>query len=111
MMTPTNHLAQTPAPPYYVAIFSSKRTDGDRGYSSMAVRMEELAKTMPGYLGIESVRDDSGMGITVSYWQTAEDILHWKQNAEHLKAQESGKSTWYSEYAIRVAKVERAYVK
>jgi heme-degrading monooxygenase HmoA len=111
MMSQSNNIAQTPEPPYYAAIFSSKRTAGDRGYASMADCMAELAQTMPGYLGIESVRDDSGMGITVSYWQTVEAILQWKQNAEHLKAQEGGKSTWYSEYTIRVAKVERAYGK
>ena len=110
MSNPTS-LAQTPEPPYYAVIFTSQRTDGDRGYSKMADRMVELAKTMPGYLGVESVRDSAGVGITVSYWKTEEDIRNWKQNAEHSRAQETGKSTWYSEYALRVAKVERAYGK
>lgn len=104
-------LAQTPEPPYYAVIFTSQRTEGDRGYSKMADRMVELAKTMPGYLGVESVRDSTGVGITVSYWKTEEDIRNWKQNAEHLRAQEAGKSIWYSEYALRIAKVERAYGK
>jgi len=104
-------IAQTPEPPYYAAIFTSKRTEGDRGYSKMADRMVELAKTMPGYLGIESVRDSTGTGITVSYWKTEEDIRTWKENAEHSRAQEAGKSTWYAEYSLRVAKVERAYGK
>jgi heme-degrading monooxygenase HmoA len=75
----------------------------------MADRMVELAKTMPGYLGVESVRDAAGVGITVSYWRTEADIRHWKQHAEHVRAQEIGKSTWYSDYAVRIAKVERAY--
>lgn len=73
--------------------------------------MVELAKTMPGYLGVESTRDSSGAGITVSYWETEEAIRNWKHNAEHTGAQEAGKSTWYSDYAVRVAKVERAYGK
>ncbi|MBI5381175.1 MAG: antibiotic biosynthesis monooxygenase [Opitutae bacterium] len=71
--------------------------------------MVELASTMPGFLGVESARDAAGVGITVSYWQSEEDIRNWKQNAEHLRAQEAGKTTWYAEYALRVAKVERAY--
>ncbi len=111
MQNPTHTIIQTPDPPYYAVIFSSKRTQGDRGYAEMAVRMEELAKAMPGFLGIESVRNSTGMGITVSYWQTEQDILRWKQNAEHLDAQEGGKSKWYADYSIRVAKVERAYGK
>jgi len=110
MSNPTS-LAQTPEPPYYAVIFTSKRTEGDRGYSKMADRMVELAKTMPGYLGVESVRDSGGVGITVSYWRTEEDIRNWKQHEEHSRAQETGKSTWYSEYSLRVAKVERAYGK
>ena len=56
--------------------------------------MLELAKTMPGYLGVESVRDSTGSGITVSYWRTEEEIRNWKQNAEHSRVQEAGKSTW-----------------
>jgi len=33
----------TPAPPYYAVIFTSLRTDGDRGYGDTAKRMMELA--------------------------------------------------------------------
>jgi antibiotic biosynthesis monooxygenase (ABM) superfamily enzyme len=58
-------IAQTPAPPYYAAIFSSMRTECDDGYADMASRMEALAQTMPGFLGLESVRE--GLGITISY--------------------------------------------
>jgi heme-degrading monooxygenase HmoA len=35
--------------------------------------MEELAKNQKGYLGIESARSETG--ITVSYWQTLDDIV------------------------------------
>ena len=70
--------------------------------------MVSLAMSMPGYLGIESSRDDS-LGITVSYWETEADIARWKQQLEHLAAQQAGKSRWYEHYELRVAKVERAY--
>ena len=108
-MAEQHRLAQTPAPPYYAVIFTAVRTEGENGYLKMADRMVELAQTMPGYLGIESVRDGAGAGITVSYWKSEDDIRHWKRNAEHVVAQETGKSLWYSEYTVRVAKVERAY--
>lgn len=101
--------AETPEPPYYAVIFTSVRTEGDRGYEAMALRMVELARSMPGFLGVESARGSDGVGITVSYWKSEEDILFWKQNAEHRVAQEAGKRTWYSGYSVRVAKVERAY--
>ncbi len=102
-------LAPTPEPPYYAVVFSSQRTDGDRGYGLMARRMEELAATQPGYLGIESARGADGFGITVSYWSSEEAISAWKANAEHAVAQEAGKRIWYAGFALRIARVERAY--
>lgn len=101
--------AKTPEPPYYAVIFTALRTDGDRGYSAAADRMTELAKTMPGYLGIESTRDAEGFGITVSYWTDEASIRAWKAEAEHREAQSLGKSRWYRHYELRVAKVERSY--
>ena len=56
-------IASTPEPPYYAVIFTSLRTDGDRGYGAMAQRMDER----------------------------------------------TGQSTWYSDYRVRIAKVERDY--
>lgn len=104
-------IAKTPEPPYYAVIFTSLRTEGDRGYGRMAQRMMELAQSMPGFLGVESVRDPNGLGITVSYWKTEEDIRHWKQNTEHLQAQETGRETWYDHFSVRISRVERAYGK
>lgn len=103
--------AKMPAPPYYAVIFSSQRTEGDGGYEKMAERMVELAAQQPGFLGAESARGSDGFGITVSYWSSAEAISAWKANVEHLAAQEMGKREWYEHYALRVAKVERAYDK
>lgn len=100
-------IAKTPAPPYYAVIFTSIRTEGDDGYSEMAERMAELAAQQPGYLGIESARNE--VGITVSYWESLEAIRHWKANAEHLVAQKLGREKWYSAYKTRVCLVERDY--
>lgn len=100
-------IAPTPEPPYYAVIFTSVRTDGDAGYGAMAERMDALAREQPGYLGVESARE--GIGITVSYWRNLESIRAWKANAEHLFAQQAGRSTWYSDYRVRIAKVERDY--
>src|SRR5882672_7898943 len=102
-------IARTPAPPYYAVIFSSLRTEGDHGYGRMAERMVELAAHQPGFLGVESARDAGGLGITVSYWESEDDIARWKANAEHQVAQAGGKKTWYNEYQLRVAGVEREY--
>ena len=100
-------IANTPEPPYYAVIFTSLRTDGDNGYGAMAERMDALAAQQPGYLGVESARE--GLGITVSYWRDLASIRAWKANAEHLVAQQTGRSSWYTDYKTRICKVERDY--
>lgn len=103
--------ANTPEPPYYAAIFSTQRSDGDNGYGDMAERMVELAREQPGFLGVESVRDSEGFGITISYWDSLDAIGNWKENTEHVAAQDLGKRVWYEHYELRIAKVERAHGK
>lgn len=103
--------AKTPEPPYYAVIFTSQRSEGDRGYGQMAERMVQLAATQPGFLGVETVRGADGFGITVSYWESEEAIAAWKEHLEHKPAQEAGKRVWYADYQLRIAKVERAYGK
>ncbi len=100
-------IASTPTPPYYAVIFSSHRTRGDDGYAAMAEKMLELASKQTGFLGVESARE--AIGITVSYWSNLESIRNWKANLEHREAQKMGRESWYSEYKIRIAKVEREY--
>jgi len=77
----------------------------------MAERMVALASQMPGFLGVESVRGDDGLGITVSYWASKDAIREWKLDAEHRVAQKTGKRVWYADYVLRIAKVERTYGK
>ena len=96
-------------PPYYAVIFSARRAEGDHGYSETAERMQELAASMPGYIGFESARNDDGFGIAISYWDSEEAMKNWKNQSEHLAAQKRGRETWYKDYHVRVAKVEREY--
>lgn len=93
--------------PYYAVIFTSIQTENVEGYSEMAELMENLAKQQPGFLGIESARNE--IGITVSYWQNLESIKNWKANLDHLTAQKKGRDQWYSYYKVRICKVEREY--
>ena len=69
---------------YYAVIFTSRRTEVEEGYAKTAIRMMELAKQQPGFIGVESARNE--MGITVSYWESLEAIKAWKENSEHLLA-------------------------
>ncbi|QTE23475.1 antibiotic biosynthesis monooxygenase family protein [Polaribacter cellanae] len=94
-------------PPYYAVIFSTILAKNISGYLEMTEKMEKLAQKQKGYLGIESARNE--IGITVSYWQTLEDIVAWKNNFEHTAARNLGREKWYKKYQLRICKVEREY--
>ena len=104
---------QVPAPSkagwperYFTVIFTAQRTlSNEDMYSLTSKRMVELAQQQQGFLGLESVRGEDGIGITVSYWRDRESIRGWRINMEHLAAQQMGRQEFYSWYHIRVAEV------
>lgn len=99
--------AKSPPTPYYAVVFTSLRNDADaEGYTAMADRMVELAAAQPGFLGVESVRDADGHGITVSYWDSLESLHAWGADAEHKVAQAGGRSRWYDAFRLRICRVE-----
>lgn len=100
-------IADNLKPPYYAVIFSTILCGEIEEYVETANRMEELARTQPGYLGIESARSE--IGITVSYWESLEAITLWKNNLEHTKVRNLGRDKWYKKYQLRICKVEREY--
>lgn len=100
-------IAGTPPPPYYAVIFTSEKNPEEAGYAEMSDAMITLAAQQDGFLGMESAR--SGAGITVSYWRDTASIRKWKMNADHLEAQQKGRSSWYKAYKIRICLVERDY--
>ena len=98
---------------YFAVIFTAQRSlSGDDIYDITADRMVLLARRQPGFLGVESVRGDDGIGITVSYWVDRDAIANWRQQAEHLSAQALGRQEFYDWYRVRVAEVvaERAFI-
>ncbi|EEK79591.1 DUF4188 domain-containing protein [Bacillus cereus] len=94
---------------YYAVIFTSNLSNNTTDYSTVANKMEELAKQQPGFLGVESARDHSGLGITISYWESLEAIENWKQNALHKEAKKRGREQWYENFHLRICLVEKEF--
>jgi len=100
-------IAKTDSAPYYAVIFTSIKSDDSAGYDEMADLMNKLVLQQPGFLGLESARNE--IGITVSYWSSLDAIKEWKANYEHLIAQKLGREKWYKTYKIRICRIERDY--
>lgn len=114
-MTGPNPLPRTVLTGAYAVIFISQRVisdgqhSGQDSYGQTADRMVELAAQQPGYIGIRSARGADGLGITVSYWRSQEEIAAWRAQAEHSLARQHGREHWYEHYELQIAKIERAY--
>lgn len=95
---------------YFAVIFTSQRTTiAQNEYEKAAERMLQLAKEQDGFLGVESVRGSDGFGITISYWDSEENIRKWKSNEEHFCMQQRGRSEWYESFTTRICRVSREY--
>lgn len=101
----TKHIAKDT---YYAVIFTSKLSIDTTGYEEMSKKIEDLVKTQKGFLGVETAREARD-GITVSYWETMEDIKNWSTNERHLEAKKGGKEKWYDSFTIKICEVKREY--
>jgi len=97
-------------PDYFAVIFTSTLVDqNDPVYHKFSNQMQgEIQKTL-GFLGMETYREATGKGVTISYWESKKAIQQWKENAKHLLAQQYGKAHAYSQFEIKICRVERAY--
>ena len=83
---------------YYAITFSSTLSDiGDLKYLEFSKEILENAIYIKEFIGIESYRENSGKGVTISYWKTLASIQEWR---EHLA---------YFIYNIKICKVKKIY--
>jgi heme-degrading monooxygenase HmoA len=91
-------------------IFVAQRTGvDDDGYYAAAAQMDALAAQQNGYVGIDSVRREDGLGITVSYWADETAAKAWRDHPDHAAIREQGRARWYSHYSLHVAQIARSY--
>ena len=95
----------------YAVIFRSTRTlDHAELYQEWSERMEAAVRQVDGYGSHVGFRDPvTRQGVTVSYFESEEAITRWRELAEHLTAQRLGRESFYEDYRVEVARIERSY--
>ena len=93
-----------------VVLFRSKLvpTASTDGYDEMAQEMDDLARTMPGFIDVKSFKAEDGERLTIVWWQDQETLRAWREQARHRVAQRTGRERWYEYYKLEVAEVIRA---
>ena len=92
----------------YAVIFKAEIKTLDSNYAPMAKRMRELAINKYGCSDFISTTENN-LEIAISYWNNLDQIKQWKQDSEHLAAQDKGKSIWYKSYTVQVVEIIREY--
>lgn len=96
----------------FVVIFEVTPKEGQADtYFDMAAELKPLLLEQPGFLSVERYQSlmDSKKFLSISAWEDEESLLGWRRNIEHLAAQETGKTTVFQKYRIRIASVIRDY--
>jgi heme-degrading monooxygenase HmoA len=92
----------------FAVIFEAEVKLIDIIYEETAARMRELALQKYGCIRFISIFE-AGKEISISYWDNEKQIQQWKQDKEHIVAQENGKNKWYKNYSVQVLEVKREY--
>ena len=92
----------------YAVIFRANISEMMDGYKEQAKYLRDLAINKYGCVEFTCVTEGSGE-IAISYWDDLALISKWKQDPEHLKAQDLGRRHYYSSYQVQVVEVLREY--
>ena len=86
-----------------VTVFRSRLMPGFKDeYVALVDRMQQLAKTTPGYISHKGFWSDDGERVTIVEFEHEEGQRAWRTNAEHIAAQKQGQAKYYEMYDIKV---------
>ena len=94
-----------------IVVFRSRvRPDADLAVlETMGARMYELGSAMPGFVEYKDFAAEDGETLTLVAFETEGQLLAWRNHPEHQEVQARARAEFFSEYAITVSEVRRAY--
>jgi heme-degrading monooxygenase HmoA len=91
-----------------ISVFRSRlRPENALEFQELADRMMKLAQSMPGFRSYKLYTAEDGERCSIVEFETAEQLLAWRQHPEHRKAQAVGRELYYQEYSLHVAEPTR----
>lgn len=94
----------------YVVIFRARVRQFDDEYSRVAAQMRDLAINSFRCMEFTAVTEGD-QEIALSYWPDEASIRAWKQQADHVMAQQLGRERWYASYSVEIAEIQRSYAR
>ena len=89
-----------------VTVFRSRLMPGFKDeYVALVDRMQEIARSIPGYISHKGFWADDGERVTIVEFEHEEGQRAWRTHPEHIEAQKLGRSKYYEMYDIKVCNV------
>src|SRR5689334_18078114 len=94
--------------PMIVTVFRSRLRPGFQDeYVALVNRMQEVARTIPGYISHKGFWADDGERVTIVEFEHEEGQRAWRTNPDHIAAQKLARTKYYSEYSVQICRLER----
>lgn len=93
-------------------IFEVKIKPGKQDrYLSLATDLKPLLTDIEGFISIERFQSLSTKGklLSLSWWESEEAVLQWKQHSLHKNAQQEGRKSIFDFYKISIVSLTREY--
>ena len=80
-------------------------------YLEGAKRMRPLAEAIDGFISVERFESLTTPGkiLSLSVWRDEEALASWRKLPEHRAMQKLGRESYFADYRLRVAEVDRDY--
>lgn len=87
-----------------ISIFRSRlRPENAEEFHELAERMMKLAEAMPGFISYKLYTSEDGERCSIIEFESHEELLAWRNLAEHRQAQQIGRERFYERYTLHVA--------
>ena len=81
----------------------------DLKFLDFSKEMLENVNSQNGFIEIESYREKSSKGETISYRKSIAAIQEWREYSAHLKTQKYSRDLAYSNYTVKIYEAQREY--
>ncbi|MEM7293057.1 MAG: antibiotic biosynthesis monooxygenase [Pseudomonadota bacterium] len=80
-------------------------------YLDVAASLRDAVESIDGFLSIERFASltNEGKMLSLSYWRDEAALEAWRQIESHRKAQAQGRASLFSDYRLRIARIDRDY--
>jgi hypothetical protein len=94
----------------YAVIFTYQFNPGmpNEEYKHHSKTLNQLVKGQKGFIKVKDFSNEGEL-VSISYWETLEDIAKWSADNGHIIAKQFGKEQGYAYYTVEISHIVKSY--